>query len=208
MINLSKLDLSRELKDCYKAKRKPDTVYVPEGRFLSVLGKGDPNGEEYQEAIGALYSWAYTLKFHYKGQDLDFKVMPLEGHWWINDCTFDMNYPAPREDWRWRAFIRVPDYVSEEAMQEHVTELSEKKGEKVREVSIWNFREGISAQIMHIGPYSEETPTINALHKWVEESGYRLRGLHHEIYLSDPRRSKPENLKTIIRHPLDELGLG
>ena len=93
-------------------------------------------------------------------------------------------------------------------MQELVPELLEKKGEKVREVSLWNYREGISAQVLHIGPYSDETPTINTLHQWVEDNGYRLRGYHHEIYLSDPRRSKPENLKTIIRHPLDELGLG
>ena len=148
------------------------------------------------------------MKFHYKGLDKDFKVMPLEGLWWINDETFDMNDPAPREDWRWRAFIRVPDYVTDEAMQELVPELSEKKGKKVHDVSLWDYHEGISAQVLHIGPYSEEAPTINALHQWVEERGYRLRGHHHEIYLSDPRRSKPENLKTIIRHPLDELGLG
>ena len=205
---MSKVDLSKELKECYRAKRKPDTVYVPDGKFLSLLGKADPNGEEYKEAIGALYSWAYTLKFHYKGLDEDFKVMPLEGLWWIKDGTFDMNNPAPREDWRWRAFIRVPDYVTEEAMQELVPELSEKKGKKVHDVSLWDYHEGISAQVLHIGPYSEETPTINVLHQWVEDKGYRLRGHHHEIYLSDPRRSKPENLKTIIRHPLDELGLG
>ena len=205
---MSKLDLSKELKECYRAKRKPDTVYVPDGKFLSILGKGDPNGEEYQEAIGALYSWAYTLKFHYKGLDKDFKVMPLEGLWWIEDGTFDMNDPAPREDWRWRAFIRVPDFVTEDVMQDLVPELSDKKGAKVLEVSLWNFHEGISAHIMHIGPYSEEAPIINVLHQWVEEKGYRLRGHHHEIYLSDPRRSKPENLKTIIRHPLDEMGLG
>ena len=161
-----------------------------------------------RSTIGALYSWAYTLKFHYKGSDKDFKVMPLEGLWWIENGTFDMNNPAPRDDWRWRAIIRVPGFVTEEAMQELVPELLEKKGEKVREVSLWNYREGISAQVLHIGPYSDETPTINTLHQWVEDNGYRLRGYHHEIYLSDPRRSKPENLKTIIRHPLDELGLG
>ena len=104
--------------------------------------------------------------------------------------------------------IRVPDYVSEESMKGLVADLSEKKGEKVKEVSLWDYHEGISAQVMHLGPYSEEAPTINALHKWVEDQGYRLRGHHHEIYLSNPQRSKPENLKTIIRHPLDELGLG
>ena len=205
---MSKIDLSKELKECYRAKRKPDAVYVPEGKFLCILGKGDPNGEEYQKAIGALYSLAYTLKFHYKKLNMDFKVMPLEGLWWIENGTFDMNNPAPRDDWRWRAFIRVPDYVTEEALQELVPDLSEMKGEKVLEVSLWAYHEGISAQVLHIGPYSEETPTINTLHQWVEDKGYRLRGHHHEIYLSNPQRSKPEKLKTIIRHPLDELGLG
>jgi hypothetical protein len=204
----SKLDLSKELKECYKAKKKPDTVYVPEGRFLSILGQGDPNGEEYQHAIQALYAWAYTLKFHYKAQDLDFKVMPLEGLWWVTDGIFDINNPSPRENWRWRSMIRVPDFVEDQAMNELLPGLVEKKGGVVDKVTLFTYHEGISAQVMHLGPYSEEASTINMLHEWVEKQGYRLRGDHHEIYLSDPRRAAPEKMKTIIRHPLDELGLG
>lgn len=205
---MSKVDLCKELKECYRAKKKPDTVYVPEGRFLSILGKGDPNGEEYQQAIKALYAWGYALKFHYKDEGKDFKVMPLEGLWWIPHGIFNVNNPAPREDWRWRAIIRVPDFVVEDTMKEILPEVLEKKGGVVDKVTLWKFHEGISAQVMHIGPYSEEAPTINMLHKWIEEQGYRMRGDHHEIYLSDPRRTAPEKLKTIIRHPLDELGLG
>lgn len=205
---MSKVDLSKELKECYRAKKKPETVYVPEGKFLSILGKGDPNGEEYQSAIQAMYGWAYTLKYHYKAIGLDFKVMPLEGLWWIQDGIFDMNNPAPREDWRWRSMIRVPDFVEELAMKELLSEVLEKKGGIADKVTLWTFHEGISAQVMHIGPYREEAPTINMLHTWIEEQGYRMRGDHHEIYLSDPRRTAPEKLKTIIRHPLDELGLG
>ena len=208
MINLSKVDLSKELKDCYRAKKKPGIVYVPEGKFLSILGKGDPNGEEYQQAVPALYSFAYALKFHYKALDKDFKVMPLEGLWWIEEGVFDMDTPAPRENWRWRSMIRVPDFVSEKAMGELLPGLEEKKGGKVDQVKLWAFHEGVSAQVMYIGSYSDEAPTINMLHEWVEEQGYRLRGDHHEIYLSDPRRAAPEKLKTIIRHPLDALGLG
>lgn len=205
---MSKVDLSKELKDCYKAKKKPDLIYVPNGKFLSILGKGDPGGEEYQLAIQALYSWGYGLKFHYKAKDKDFKVMPLEGLWWIEGGTYNMDNPAQREDWRWRAIIRVPDFVTEEAMTKLLPELKEKKGGNVDKVTLWEFHEGVSAQVMYVGPYSDEAPTINMLHKWVEKQGYRLRGDHHEIYLSDPRRTAPEKLKTIIRHPLDELGLG
>jgi len=196
--------LSKELKGVYKAKRNPELIDVPAGKFLAIDGKGDPNGEEYQEAMQGLYGAAYTLKFNYKAQGLDFKVMALEGLWWIADGVFDMNKPAPRGQWRWTSMIRVPDFVMQDAFDEVLPELVEKRGEKVREVRLVEFDEGLSAQIMHIGPYSEEAPTINKLHKWVTEQGYRLRDKHHEIYMGDPRRTKPENLKTIIRHPVEK----
>ena len=202
---MSKVDLSKELKGVYKAKKEPKLIEVPVGKFLAIDGKGDPNGAEYSEAITAIYGSAYTLKFHYKKLDSDFKVMPLEGLWWIKDGEFDMNNPAPRESWRWASLIRVPDFVEQKEFDEILPELVEKRGEKVREVRLITFNEGLSAQIMYIGPYNEETPTINRLHAWVEEQGYRLRDNHHEIYLSDPRRTKAENLKTIIRHPVEKL---
>jgi hypothetical protein len=198
------LDLSKELKGVYKAKKNPELIDVPVGRFLAIDGKGDPNGEEYQQAMTALYGVAYTLKFHYKALGRDFKVMALEGLWWIVGRTFDMNDPAPRESWRWTSMIRVPDYVDEAALTEILPKLVEKRGEKVREVRLTDFDEELSAQIMHIGPYSEETSTINRLHSWVAEQGYRLRGNHHEIYMSDPRRTSPDKLKTIIRHPVEK----
>lgn len=195
--------MSKDLKGVYKAKN-PELIDVPAGKFLAIDGKGDPNGDEYQEAMQGLYGAAYTLKFHYKAQGLDFKVMALEGLWWIEDGVFDMNKPAPRGQWRWTSMIRVPDFVMQDAFDEVLTELVEKRGEKVREVRLVEFDEGLSAQIMHIGPYSEEAPTIDKLHSWVTEQGYRLRGKHHEIYMSDPRRTKPERLKTIIRHPVEK----
>jgi hypothetical protein len=201
---MSKVDLSKELKGVYKAKKEPALIDVPVGKFLAIDGKGDPNGEEYQEAMMALYGSAYTVKFHYKTLEKDFKVMALEGLWWIDDGVFDMNSPAPREKWRWTSMIRVPDFIEQAEFDKILPELVEKRGEKVREVRLITFDEGLSAQIMHIGPYSEETPTINKLHKWVGEQGYRLRDKHHEIYMSDPRRTKPENLKTIIRHPVEK----
>jgi hypothetical protein len=201
---MSKIDLSKELKDLYTANRKPELVHVPDGKFLTILGKGNPNGEEYQQAIQAIYGTAYTLKFHYKKQGNDFKVNALEGLWSLEGGVFDLNNPAPREDWRWKSIIRVPDFVEEEVLKEILPELVKKRGEKVKEVKLESFHEGLSAQIMHVGPYCEELPTINQLHEWVEEQGYQLRGDHHEIYMNDPRRTKPENLKTIIRHPVEK----
>jgi hypothetical protein len=201
---MSIVDLRKELKSVYSAKKKPMLVEVPSGKFLTILGKGDPNGEEYQSALKAIYGVAYTLKFHYKKEGKDFKVMPLEGLWSIEDGQFDLNNPAPREEWCWKSMIRIPNYIEAEVLRKILPELIEKRGEKVREVMIEEFDEGLSAQLLHIGPYSEELPTINMLHDWVIDQGYRLRGDHHEIYLSDPRWSKPENLKTILRHPVEK----
>jgi hypothetical protein len=103
------------------------------------------------------------------------------------------------------SMIRVPDYVDQSAFEKILPELVEKRGEKVKEVNLIEFYEGLSAQVLHIGPYSEEAPTITKLHSWVEEQGYKLRGDQHEIFMSDPRRTKLENLKTIIRHPVEKL---
>lgn len=202
---MSKVDLSKELKRVYKAKKTPELIDVPTGKFLSIDGKGDPNGEEYQQAMMALYGSAYTLKFHYKGLGKDFKVMALEGLWSAEHGVFDMDNPAPREEWRWTSMIRVPGFVEQNALDEVLPELIEKRGEKVKEVKLLEFDEGLSAQILHLGPYSEEAPTIKNLHRWVAKQGYRLRGKHHEIYMSDPRRTKPENIKTIIRHPVEKI---
>jgi hypothetical protein len=201
---MSTLDLSKEFKGIYKAGITPELIEVPEGNFLMIDGKGSPDSIEYSEAMQALYGVAYTLKFHYKSLFMDFKVMALEGLWWVNDGVFDMTNPAPREKWMWTSMIRVPDYVDESTLGELMPQLIEKRGEKVKEVKLGKFNEGISAQIMHIGPYSEEAPTIIRLHRWVEENGFKLRGDHHEIYMSDPRRTRPEKLKTIIRHPVEK----
>lgn len=205
VLEMSTVNLRKELKEFYTAKKKPGLVEVPDGVFLTILGKGHPSGEEYPTAMMALYSCAYTLKFKYKAEGIDYSVMPLEGLWWIEDGVFDANKPAPGEKWRWRSMIQVPDFVTEESLAETQRELVEKKGEKVLEVKLESFSEGLAAQVMHIGPYSEETPTINLLHTWVEENGYKLRDDHHEIYLNNPQRTKPENLKTIIRHPVERV---
>lgn len=200
---MTRLDLRKELKRYYTAKRKPGLIDVPEGKFLTILGEGDPNGSEYQEAMQALYGLSYTLKFDQKAKGRDYTVMHLEGLWWVEGGVFDLNDPAPREQWRWKSMIRQPDFIAEETVEEVRPKVREKRGPKVDEVKLERFHEGLCAQVLHVGPYSEEGPTIQLLHGFIEESGYRPRGDHHEIYLGDPRRTKPENLKTILRHPVE-----
>ena len=200
---MTKLDLRKELKRYYTAKKKPEMIDVPEGKFLTILGKSDPNGEEYQQAMMALYGVSYTLKFDQKAKGRDYNVMHLEGLWWVDGGVFDLNDPAPREQWRWKSMIRQPDFITDEMVEEIRPSVREKRGAMVDDVKLESFHEGLCAQVLHVGPYSEEGPTIELLHGFIEESGYKPRGDHHEIYLGDPRRTKPENLKTILRHPVE-----
>jgi hypothetical protein len=200
---MSKLDLRKELKEYYTAKRKPEIIDVPPGNFLTILGRGAPEGEEYAVAMQALYGLSYALKFRCKGEGRDFTVMALEGLWWWDDpAVFDLEGAPPREEWNWKSMIRQPDFITQEMVDEVRPEVREKRGPAVDDVALETFHEGLSAQILHVGPYSEEAPTVARLHAFIDESGYRMRGRHHEIYLSDPRRSKPENIRTIIRQPV------
>ncbi len=201
---MTKLDLRRELRRLYTAKRKPEFIEVPEGKFLAILGRGDPNGPEYQEAMQALYGWSYTLKFSQKAEGRDYTVMHLEGLWWVDGGVLDLQDPAPREAWRWKSMIRQPDFITCEMVEEVRPDVREKRGSKVDEVKLESFHEGLCAQVLHVGSYSEEGPTVQLLHGFIEENGYVPRGFHHEIYLGDPRRAKPENLKTILRQPVDK----
>jgi hypothetical protein len=190
------------LKRYYTAKKRPEVIEIPEGKFMTILGKGDPNGEEYAQALQALYGMNYTLKFDLKKKGLDYTVMHLEGLWWIEEGIFDLNNPAPKEKWRWKNMIRVPDFIKLDMMENVRPKVEEKAGKKVNEVKLEIFKEGLAAQILHKGPYSEEGPTIQLLHDFIHEQGYRMRGDHHEIYLKDPRRTKPKNIRTILRHPI------
>jgi hypothetical protein len=201
---MSKLDLRKELKQYYTAKKRPEVIDVPPGNFLTIVGRGEPGGEAYAAAIQALYGMSFTLKFKSKAEGLDFTVMALEGLWWWDDRrVFDLEGAPPRDEWNWKSMMRQPDFITKEMVDEVRPEVREKRGPAVDEVALETFHEGLSAQILHRGPYSEEGPTVLRLHEFIEESGYKMRGRHHEIYLSDPRRSKPENIKTIIRQPIE-----
>jgi len=202
---MSKADLKKELKQFYSASvKEPALVEVPPANFLMIDGKGDPNlVPEFKEALEALYGLAYTLKFMLKKRGIgpEYSVMPLEGLWWVEDMRFFSE--QDKNAWFWTLMIMQPEWISQELFHEALREVAaKKKSPALARIRFEMFREGPAAQIMYIGPYSDEGPAIERLHAFIRERGYELSGKHHEIYLSDPRRSAPEKLKTILRQPL------
>jgi hypothetical protein len=201
-----KIDFKKELKHLYNPSAKePVTVNVPEMNFLMVDGRGDPNtAQEYKDAVEALYAVSYALKFMVKkAKGVDYVVMPLEGLWWVDDMA---QFTVEDKDaWKWTSMIMQPEYVTEDSVGEALEQVRKKKNPPaLSKVRFESFREGLSAQIMYIGPFSAEGPTIENLHSYIKANGYELRGKHHEIYLSDPRRTKPEKLRTVIRQPMEQ----
>jgi hypothetical protein len=198
---MPKTDLKKQLKEFYTAStKKPSFVDVPKLKYLMIDGSGDPNtNTEFSGAMNALYGVAYTLKFG--PAKLDFSVMLPEGLWWTKgDARFDMQDKA---SWQWTLMMVVPDVVSAAMVREAKKAVKEKKGlARVDDLRLESWREGPAVQIMHIGPYSQEAATIEKLHQFAAENGYALSGKHHEIYFSDPRRTKPEKLKTLLRQPV------
>lgn len=197
------IDLKKTLKPYYTASAaKPALVDVPVMNALMIDGTGDPSGAVFQEAVGTLYSVAYTLKFALKkDKAVDYPVMALEGLWWADDPAFFLS--GERDKWRWTIFIVLPDAVTKKDVAAAVAAVKEKaKFPRFPEVRFERFAEGRAAQIMHVGPYAAERATVERLHRFIAESGFRLRGAHHEIYLGDPRRAAPEKLRTIIRQPV------
>jgi len=201
---MDKLDLKRELSQLYRPSSREVTVAeVPSMRFLMVDGVGDPNtSSAYSEAVEALFACAYTLKFAVKKGPLaiDYGVMPLEGLWWAEDMSSFTS--GDRAAWQWTMMIMQPSFVAQELVDETVALVHAKKGlPALGKLRFEAFNEGTSAQIMHLGPFSEEGPTIDAVHEFIETSGHARRGKHHEIYLSDIRKAQPSKWKTIIRQP-------
>lgn len=181
-------------------------------QFLMIDGKGQPgeggpkHNSEFQQAFSALYGITYAIKMSEKKGEQppgfeNFKVPPPEGLWWMKDgSSFDMKHTS---DWRWTLMIRLPDFVTPNVVKEFVdTMVAKKKSDVYRKVRLEALHEGLSVQVMHTGSYADEGPIIQNMHTYALEHGYRLHGKHHEIYFGDPRRSKPENLKTVLRQPL------
>ncbi|MGD0318716.1 MAG: GyrI-like domain-containing protein [Nitrososphaerales archaeon] len=199
-----KVDLRKQLKYLYSpSASEPQTVDVPRFNFILIDGKGDPNGAGFSDAINALYSLSYTLKFAVKKEKaIDYPVMALEALWWTDSGRFDM---ADRDRWNWTAMMMQPKLVTPALYRRAVEEVRKKKEIKALGVArLEAFHEGLSAQIMHVGPYSAEGPTIERLHGYIKKSGGRPKGEHHEIYLGDPRRAAPSKLQTIVRQPFEK----
>jgi len=210
---MAKVDLKKKLKDLYFPSAKEVVVVdVPEMSYLMVDGKGDPKtSKDFQDAIEALYSMAYTIKFALKkqGKGGDYVVMPLEGLWWTHEEGGRFDYGA-RDEWKWRAMILQPDVVTAEHLEKARTDVKAKRTKKkepvpaaLPKVRLERFHEGRSVQILHIGPFSAEPPTIERMHAYAASQGLKLHGHHHEIYLSDPRRVPEEKWKTVLRHPVE-----
>lgn len=199
----NKIDFKKELKALYAPSAKEiSVVKVPKLNFLSIDGKGDPNtSQEYKEAMEALFPVAFKIKFTAKKEiGKDYTVMPLEGLWWTKNMSkFSLD---DKSSWLWKALIMQPDFITQKIYQKAVDEVkAKKKLPGLGKIKLETLDERLSAQILYIGPFSGEKPTIQRIHDFIQKQGGSLIQKHHEIYLSDPRKTPPAKLKTIIRQP-------
>lgn len=204
-------DYKKEYKEFYMSKSKPGIVTVPSMNYIAVRVQGDPNieGSEYKQSIGLLYGIAFTIKMSKKGDHqiegyFDYVVPPLEGFWW-QDGVEGIDY-AHKEDFKGISVIRLPDFVTKADFEWAVQEATIKKKTDFSKVEFLTYDEGLCVQCMHIGPYDDEPATVALMHEFMESQGYALditnERMHHEIYLSDARKTASEKLKTVIRHPI------
>lgn len=211
----TKLDLKKTYPDYFRASKKPSVVDLPSATFISYSGQGAPESDAFADAIGALYSLAYTLKFTCKAEGQDFVVSTLEAFWWVDsgeDLAVDPSgiRDIPRDEWTWKAMIRLPDFVTSEMFTAAQKQVHESKGiEAVFSAKMELIEEGLCVQAMHVGPYSTEPETVQKMLEFMASrslvhAARANTGPHHEIYLSDPRRTAPEKLKTIIRIPVEK----
>lgn len=207
MADMLTLDLKRKYKFLFNPTPKQVTVVdVPLLQYLMLDGAGNPNtAQAYQDAVNALYSLAYTLKFMLKKDvthPVDYPVMALEGLWWTPDMR-DFSVQR-KDDWLWTMMIMQPDIVTPALVEQAREQAAARKGDlpALGKVRLETFAEGLCAQIMHIGPYAAEAPTVEKLHGYIHENGYRMIGKHHEVYLSDPRKADPARMKTVLRQPI------
>lgn len=217
---MEKLDYKKEYKDLYLPKTKPMLIKVPNMKFIMVKGKGNPNSEtgEYQEALSLLYALSFTIKMSKMGANhiegyFEYVVPPLEGLWW-NEGNKTVDY-SHKEKFEWISMIRQPEFVTQEVFEWACTEVKNKKGLDTSKVEFTELEEGLCVQMLHKGSYDEEPKTIEAIEEYIQTNqlkndiGSKLENgmvrRHHEIYLSDPRKSKIENLRTVIRIPVVEV---
>jgi hypothetical protein len=203
---MKKLDLRKDLGYLYKpSAREPVLIDVPPMTFACIDGRGDPNGPDFAAATGALYAFSYTIKFLVKKERaIDYPVMALEGLWSIEGkADFSLGDYHQRDAWLWTLMIMQPEAASPDLWPTALAQAARRGTPWLERLRFERVDEGRSAQIMHIGPYSAEPATVDRLHSFIRAQGLRPRGRHHEIYLGDPRRSAPEKLKTVLRHPVE-----
>lgn len=195
-------------------KNKPQIVDIPTMNFIAVRGEGDPNeeGGAYKDAIGLLYGIAYTIKMSKNGDRqiegyFDYVVPPLEGFWW-QDGIMGVDY-SNKQSFKWISLIRLPDFVTKVDFEWAIQEATRKKKTDFSKVEFMTYTEGLCVQCMHIGSYDDEPATVKAMEEFAESNGYVIditdTRYHHEIYLSDARKTAPEKLKTVIRHPIRRI---
>jgi hypothetical protein len=201
---MEKIDYKKQLKHLYgPSPKKVESVDVPQMNFLMVDGKGDPNtSKAFSDAIEALFPLSYALKFMVKEQmSVDYGVLPLEALWWADDMS--VFNTGEKDAWKWTAMIMQPELITASMVEESRKAVQMKKSPvSLPLVRFEAFWEGKAAQMLHVGPFSEEGPAIEKVHAFIESSGNRREGKHHEIYLSDIRRAAPEKWKTIVRQPM------
>ncbi len=199
------IDLYKLHRDEYVTPKMPQLVQIQPAQYLTITGKGEPGGQLFSAKLGALYGVAYTIKMkrkHEKGVGPDYKICKLEGFWWGSQGEGDFSAEPPSE-WNWKLVIRTPDFITEDDLDEAILALEKKgKGPEVGEVTLEWIEEGECVQMLHVGPYAEEGKTFALMEQFAHEQGLSFHGLHHEVYLNDPRRVPEERLKTILRMPV------
>lgn len=206
---MKKIDLTKLYKSYYTARTRPEILHIEAAQYLSIRGKGDPSGEAYAAWLQALYAAAYTLKFACKARGFDFTVAKLEALWWFDEAAYghipmqEAPQQIPRSEWEYRMLIRLPDEVSETETARAIDEAFRKKGDPdIREVELYRMTEGKVVQALHHGPFDKEPETLAGMQEFIQAHGFQKNGHHHEIYLSDFRKTAPEKLKTILREPV------
>jgi hypothetical protein len=195
------LDLRKDHPELYDPPEDPVLVEVPRMKFLMVAGSGAPDSDEYRHAIEAIYPLAFRLKFCLRDKDMDFEVMPLETLWTTEDQ--DAYWSMDMSKWKWTAMMRIPEAVCDDCYQECWALAAERSDSpSFGAIHMEDFEEGLAAQMLHVGPWSEERASVEKLHAFIAEQGKTPKGPHHEIYLSDPKRTKPQRLRTLIRQPV------
>ncbi len=199
-----KINFIKKYKEYYTAKAVPSVKKFGKVGYLSIEGKGEPAGESFVEAIESLYPFAYGVKKICKLQERDFGVPKLEGLWWVESEKNALE--VPKSQWHWKLLIRMTEFVDAEMVEKARVEVYNKKGlALLKQIEYIEIDEGECVQALHVGPYTTEPETIERMSDYIKDNGYIETGLHHEIYLSDPRKTAPEKLKTILRQPIAKL---